>query len=673
MAEGSKGSKGLAASMYLQGAWAEPGQSQRLTWMQGFNAPAPSARALINAVPTPAVVHRGGVVLAANAAACSLFAFPDSASIEGFNLFAALSSEEMRRFSARRHGEFAECSVGANTPWAHYDLIRRDGGIVSVAFTCAQTRYEGDGAVLSFFIDESRDAALTGALRHSPDVAVVLTDPAGRVTWTNPASQALSGYSTEELIGRRPGEVLQFEGTDQSEVARVRRHLRAGSAVVTELLNRHKRGDEYWVRLQLLPSRSPDGRLLGFVGLQSDVTADVVRRAGQRQAEDRVRNTFSHEVRAPLNTIINLLDLMQDLPHLPEHRRWMDHAVEASHALRDLVNEVLDTSRQVHEAANTAPSPMRVQAVMSQVAVLMAEYPRASRVRLKFDCPQHLPAVLLRADLLRRVLVNLCTNALKYTPAGTVKVAVEHDEASSTAQHLALRISVTDTGIGIAPQDLKRVLNPFETVASAQGQGKESSGLGLALCEQMLKSLGTALRVHSTVGAGSCFSFELACPLVTELGYPGAADPTAAGVTESAPVQRGGLPLDGLNLLLIDDNPVSLLVAEKQLEREGARVHAHGDAQQALNALFAQPPGTFDAVLTDVQMPNLDGIACTRCIKAQPGFENQVVVGVSGEVDTRAVAQARAAGMVDFVEKPFAVDVLVAALLRAISGSLPQE
>lgn len=114
MGEKSKGSKGLAASMYLQGAWTEPGQRTSPNWVLPTGATAPSAQALLHAVPTPAVVHRGGIVLAANVAACSLFAFPDTASIEGFDLFAALSSEEMRRFSARRHAEYAQCPAGGN-------------------------------------------------------------------------------------------------------------------------------------------------------------------------------------------------------------------------------------------------------------------------------------------------------------------------------------------------------------------------------------------------------------------------------------------------------------------------------------------------------------------------------------------------------------------------------
>jgi PleD family two-component response regulator len=106
----------------------------------------------------------------------------------------------------------------------------------------------------------------------------------------------------------------------------------------------------------------------------------------------------------------------------------------------------------------------------------------------------------------------------------------------------------------------------------------------------------------------------LACPVVTEPSEVGVIDSAAHAVTGVADSRTRELPLDGLNLLLIDDNPVSLLVAQKQLERVGARVHAHGDARLALNALFAGAPGIFDAVLTDVQMPKLDGIECTRLI-----------------------------------------------------------
>lgn len=234
--------------------------------------------ALLRAIPTPAVLHRSGIVAAANPAGAALFGFTEAAAMRGFNLFEALSVEQLCEFTERRHAEYAQCEPGANTSWAHFELRRRDGRPPSVAFTCAQTRFEDDDAVLSFFVEESLDGTLDEALRHSQDVAIITTDAQGRVTWANPASEALCGYRWQELRGRTPGEVLQVEGTDPGEVARLRRHVRAGSSVVSELLNRHKNGREYWVRLQLLPSRNAQGRLLGYVGLQSDVTGEVIRR-----------------------------------------------------------------------------------------------------------------------------------------------------------------------------------------------------------------------------------------------------------------------------------------------------------------------------------------------------------------------------------------------------------
>ena len=628
----------------------------------------PSPEVLLQLIPTPAAVHIGGIVQAANATAATLFGFSELSAMVGFNLFARLSPEELGEFTARRHSEYAQCAPGANTSWAHYALTRRDGRLATVAFTCAQTQYRGEDAVLSFFIDESQDVALDGALRYSQDVAIILTDSRGKVAWVNPASQALSGYSAAELVGRSPGEVLQCDQTDAAEIARVRRHLRAGSAVVTELLNRHKNGRLYWVRLQLLPSRSPDGKLLGFVGLQTDVTDEVNRRLAQRESQSRVLATFSHEVRAPLNVIINLLDLLKDVPQQAQHVQWMQHAIAASHTLRDMVNGVLDSSRLQHLEQQQSPQPARLQDVFSQLAVVAAGYPHSPRVELRVDCPQNLPALLLRPDLLLRVLINLTSNALKYTHAGRVEVRAEVEPCEPGAAHRSLRISVSDTGIGIDAQDLQRVLRPFETVAPAGANGSiESTGLGLALCEQMLTTMGTTLRAYSTVGLGSCFSFEITAKVApwmaprvaTEGDAPAAlsSDGAAAPQTQTSP-----LPLAGMRLMVVDDDPVSLLVAQAQLQRSGAQVWAMADSTAVVHTLQSLGAGHIDAVLTDIQMPHLDGIGLARAIRAQAGFEHQRVIGLSGETDALKVQQAAAAGITERIEKPFDMAKLVALL-----------
>jgi PAS domain S-box-containing protein len=611
-------------------------------------ASALDASAMLRAIPTPAVIHRGGIVEASNRAAQKLFGFADEASMKGFNLFGRLTEEAMTAFAARRRVEFASCLTGEEASWEYFDLSAQDGTLVSVAIACSQIQHGGDVAVLSFFGNHTPSLALDYALRYSREVAVSVTDLQGKLVWSNPANTALTGYAPDELLGKTPGEVLQCEGTDPHEVARLGRHIRAASSVSAELLNRHKSGREYWVRVEILPSRSPDGALLGFVGMQTDITAQVTKRQQRERQRDEALATFSHEARAPLNAVLNLLDLLLDAPLSPPHARLLRHAIEASETLKDLVTHVLDNSRLEHLDTQTPLRPLRMQDLLRQVEVLAQGYRRADAVSLRLECPPDVPAVLVRADLLLRTLLNLVSNALKYTPKGSVTVRVEHDAKASGSDHHVLRFSVTDTGIGIAEEDQRRILKPFETVASAETQGVESTGLGLNLCERMLGAMGSSLRLYSAPGAGTMASFELNCLSAQEQTVQAA--------------QAEDVRLDGLSLMVVDDNPLNLLVTRLQLERRGAQVRVFEDVMAALEALFEAGPKHFHVVLMDLQMPTLDGADAVRRIHLRPGFEKLPVVALSGEIDPGAIEAALAAGMVDFVQKPFDVATLVAKL-----------
>ena len=498
------------------------------------------------------------------------------------------------------------------------------------------------------YSDHTLSLALDYALRYSREVAVCITDVQGRTVWTNPASSELTGYSLEELLGKTPGQVLQFEGTDPKEVARLSRHIRAGSSVVSELLNRHKDGSEYWVRVEVLPARSPDGTLIGFVGLQTDVTEQVTHRRQRDQDRDQTLAIFSHEVRAPLNAVLNLLDLLLEAPLSPAHTALLQHAIEASASLKDLVVNVLENSRIAHLEAHRPLRRALMPDLLRQVGMLAQGYRRSEAVRLHLHCAPSIPPVMVRSDLLLRTLLNLVSNALKFTPSGSVTVRVEHDTHSSTVQSQVLRFSVTDTGIGIAPKDHSRVLKPYETVPSGPSSTLESTGLGLSLCERMLSTMGSSLRLYSVAGVGTTMSFELTCPAASE-----------EALLEAS---VGDIRLDGMKVMLVDDTEINLLVTCLQLQRRGAEVVSHQDARVALEELFASGPDRFDVVLMDLQMPDLTGVDAVRRIRLQAGFEALPVLALSGEVDPGSVDGALAAGFVDFISKPFEASMLAAKL-----------
>lgn len=622
-------------------------------------------------VPTPAVIHQCGIVKLANGPAAQLFGFADAASMQGFNIFATMGQDAFAALAAHRAREFSSCSPGTNTSWLQLDLGNRDGQPIALGFTCAKTTHLGEPAVLSFLAEVTPDVALTAGLRHSHDVAVTLADAHGHVVWANPASERLTGYTTAELLGHKPGSLLQVPATDPAEVRRLGRHIRAGSSVVSELLNRHKSGREYRVRLQLMPSYAPSGRLLGFVGLQTDITDEAARQQAQRELAQSQLATFSHEVRTPLNAVLNLLDLLQArVPPHPQTTMLLMHAVEAARSIRELVDSVLDNSRRAHFEQQRDLVPMRTHELMSRLRVVATGYPRAEGVDLVVEAPPGIPALMGRPDLLLRILLNLVSNALKHTRAGSVRVVVERGQPLEDHKWVGLRFSVTDTGIGIAPGDQERILKPFETIAAAQEPnaahsatasagrqsvsdlttppGAGSTGLGLALCEQMLRSMNSVLRLHSVPGRGSCFSFD----------WYGERAPLTTDARPSAPQGT----LQGLRVMVVDDDPVNLLVAHAQLERLGAWVVTAHDVQAALQELSQRGPDAIDVVLMDLQMPVIGGAEGARRILGMPGFERQSVVGLSGEVAPQAIEHALACGMRDFIEKPFDAQTLLVKL-----------
>lgn len=604
--------------------------------------------AFLRGTATPAVIHRRGVVAAANRAAQRLFGFRDEASMRGFDFLGQLSEQAKTAFVERERADFALRKSEQQTSPEQSHVSARDGSLLSVSVASSPVQHDAEDSMLSIFGNHTPGLALDYALRYSREVAVLVTDVNGRVVWCNPASTAMTGYQPEELIGKSPGEVLQCERTDPNEVARVGRHIRAASSVAAELLNRHKSGREYWVRVEILPSHTPDGELLGYVGLKTDITAQVTRRQNRERDRDEAVATFSHDARTPLNGLLNLLDLLLDAPLSPPHARLLRHAIEASETLKDMAAQVLDTSRIEHLGAQRPPRPTQVQDLLKQVETLAQGYRRNQEVALRTVCTQHIPTVLVRSDLLQRVLLNLLSNALKYTPVGSVVVRVEQDAHSSNSQYQVLRFSIADTGVGIPGDEQGRIFGRFQTIRGQTSGSVESTGLGLNLCERMLSEMGSALRLYSAPGVGTTVSFELVCRTADDLVQP--AEPREAS------------RLDDLRVMVIDDNPVNVLVSTLQLERCGAQVSGFEDVLLALETLFNGDPEQFHVVLMDLQMPKLDGVDAMRRIRRQPSLDMLPVIGLSGEIDPSAIDGALAVGMADFVQKPFNTAELAAKL-----------
>jgi CheY-like chemotaxis protein len=265
-----------------------------------------------------------------------------------------------------------------------------------------------------------------------------------------------------------------------------------------------------------------------------------------------------------------------------------------------------------------------------------------------------LPAQVLGDALrLRQILSNLLHNALKFTPHGGLRLAVHALDGDR------VRLEVHDTGPGLDEATQARLFQPFTQADQSTTRRFGGTGLGLAICRQLAALMGGSIGVHSTPGAGSCFHVELVLPPVQ--GAPGRRE----GAEDAAGC------LAGTRVLLVEDNPVNLMVAQALLEHWGVQVHCAGDGQQALaevaQALARAQP--FDVVLMDLQMPGMSGYEATRQLRLQYPPAQLPVIALTAAALVSERERAMASGMNDFLTKPIDPERLLAALRRLLPPS----
>lgn len=369
------------------------------------------------------------------------------------------------------------------------------------------------------------------------------------------------------------------------------------------------------------------------------------------EADSRAKSAFlsrmSHEIRTPMNAIVGLADLTDMLEGLPDKAKEnLAKIKSSSRYLLDLISDILDMSRIESGRLELAQEPFSLGAMLADLKSMMSA--EAARRSLTFSLEQDVQSDALTGDAirLRQVMVNLLSNAFKFTPAGgSVRLCVTQDGAGMADAVFTFR--VIDSGIGIAPQDQKRIFSSFEQVGPniAKSQG---TGLGLAISSQIVRLMGGELKVSSQPGKGSEFSFSLALPKA-----PGA-------LKRDAGEAAGDHRLKGMRILMAEDNDLNAQITTELLQLQGAQVTRAENGEVAV-ALFAKsPPGAFQAVLMDVLMPKMNGLEATRAIRAltRPDARCVPIVAMTANAFKEDQAAAMAAGMTGFIPKPIDVNKL---------------
>lgn len=552
------------------------------------------------------------------------------------------------------------CRPNGGTAWMEMSVAPIGGGAVGALHDVTQRKLAQD------------ELAKLSLVASNTDNMVVITDREGRTEWVNDAFTRRTGYTLEDLSGRKPGELLQGTETDRETVAQIRANVRNGCSFRAELLNYTKQGEPYWVQFQITPIRNAEGEVDRFVSIQTDMTelhrtqqaleAAKVNAEAASQAKTQFIATISHEMRTPLSAILGSIDLaLADEADAPALRPHLTRISDAAELLQRLISDVLDVAKIEAGQIDIERVPMRIRPCLQSAVAAIADRARAKNLDFELMVDESLPVAMLGdPDRVRQIVTNLAENAVKFTDTGYVRVGASR-AASGEAGQAALEIRVLDSGVGIPPEAHRRIFERFVQGDGSTTRRKGGAGLGLSIVKSLVEALGGAVRVHSRAGAGA--DFQVTLPLVPIAAPSRVPVKAPAGYAN----ERPGAAVSPTRILVAEDNDMNFAVFRSCLKMAGYAVERALDGREAIAAA-----SRCDLILMDVEMPEMDGLEATRHIRAaerERGVATLPILALTAHALQEYRDRCLAAGCTSYLSKPVRPHVLLDAVDAALDDA----
>ena len=537
-----------------------------------------------------------------------------------------------------------------------------------------QRTAELDHANLQITASERRYRQVLNNLRE----VVFQTDPNGAWTLLNPAWTEISGYTTEESLGRCYADFLHPD--DLETGLKLFPPLLTGRTDSCRLEVRFitRSGAARWVELHARTQHNELGECVGAAGTLADVTERHAAEVALRAANDslaraaRLKDEFlaamSHELRTPLNAVLGFSEVLMEGVHgamNEKQLRALTNISESGRHLLSLINDLLDLSKIEAGKERLVMDTVYLDSLCATSLQFVRTQAAKKNLRLNLAVDPGVETLQGDERRLRQILVNLLTNAVKFTPeGGQVGLTVQ---PAPDGQHVCLTVS--DTGIGISPENQAKLFQPFVQLDSKLSRQYSGTGLGLSLVQRLAELHGGRVQLESTLGQGSRFTIILPrqmagtpSPAVTATMAPATPAPARAVPPPVAPVAVASRPV----VLLAEDNPMNRETIVTYLTAKGFCVVTAENGEDAVRQAQAIQPAL---ILLDIQMPGMDGLEATSILKSRPGTARTPIIALTALAMSGDRERCLAAGADDYMSKPVNLRELAATVTRHINAA----
>jgi signal transduction histidine kinase/ActR/RegA family two-component response regulator len=520
--------------------------------------------------------------------------------------------------------------------------------------------------------------ALQNAILTSANFSIIATDEKGIIQLFNIGAERMLGYTAAEVVNKiNPSDIH-----DPQEVTARAKELSLELATpiapgfealafkasrgiedIYELTYIRKDGSRFPASVSITALRDEFGDVIGYLLIGTDNSArkraeselneamDVVEKANRAKTD--FLSAMSHELRTPLNAVLGFAQLMETGTPVPTpaQKRNLDQILKAGWYLLELINEILDLSLIESGKVTLSREPVSLSEVMLECRAMVEAQAHKRGIDMKFPRFETLHFVQADRTRVKQVLINLLFNAIKYNrPGGTVTV-----EFTLSAPH-SIRISVRDTGAGLAAEQVTQLFQPFNRLGK-EASAEEGTGIGLVVTKRLVELMGGTIGVNSAVDVGSVFWIELILTSAPQFAAREAESPALV-----QPPMQLGAPLR--TLLYVEDNPANLELVEQLIARRPElRLLSAADANLGIEFARAYQP---EVILMDINLPGVSGIAAMKILRDDPSTEHIPIIALSANAVPRDIEKALEAGFFNYLTKPIKVDKFMEALDAAL-------